>query len=51
MAFNVRPTLMTMGINAKTLNAIDLLKRDGAAHYTPLNAIDLFSLIKSFWKS
>ena len=27
MAFNVRPTLMTMGINAKTLNAIDLFIR------------------------
>ena len=27
MAFNVRPTLMTMVINAKTLNAIDLLIR------------------------
>ena len=38
---------MTMVINAKTLNAIDLLIRDGAAHYTPLNAIDLFPLIKS----
>ena len=41
---------MTMVINAKTLNAIDLLIREmknGAAHYTPLNAIDLFFLIKS----
>jgi len=39
MAFNVRPTLMTMGINAKTLNAIDLLIRKSQKCGHALNAI------------
>ena len=39
MAFNVRPTLMTMVINAKTLNAIDLLKRKSKKWRRALNAI------------
>ena len=39
MAFNVRPTLMTMGINAKTLNAIDLLIKEMKKWRRALNAI------------
>jgi len=39
MAFNARPTLMTMVINAKTLNAIDLLKREMKKWRRALNAI------------
>jgi len=38
MAFNVF-ALMTMGINAKTLNAIDLLKRQSEKWRRALNAI------------
>jgi len=39
MAFNARPTLMPMVINAKTLNAIDLLIRQSEKWRRALNAI------------